>query len=216
MVILYRRFGTTYRSHFQGSRSPRLELLDALRCDPVGYPETSVQNYHYRLRNIPEERISHLNRGGSLKSRIIWKPPNRGSDLFVFENELPDLQDKLHTEECRIGYKPKFIRERGWKFSCSFASNISNQPLWNYPFCRNSVIYTEAKEKIQMGEALHIPSTGYVSSFCLPPSITLQSRCHCIHTNVGSDSHMTNFLNNKFFGVVEIGERRGGWMVIRR
>ena len=32
-------------------------------------PETSVRNYHYSLRNDPEEGSSHLLRGGSLKSR---------------------------------------------------------------------------------------------------------------------------------------------------
>jgi len=37
---------------------------------PVGCPETSVRNYDYSLRNNPEERISHVLRGGSLKSRI--------------------------------------------------------------------------------------------------------------------------------------------------
>jgi hypothetical protein len=37
---------------------------------PIGCPETSVTNYHYSQRNNPEERISHLFRGGSLKSRI--------------------------------------------------------------------------------------------------------------------------------------------------
>jgi hypothetical protein len=36
---------------------------------PIGCPETSVQNYHPKLHNIPEERRSHLHRGGSLKSR---------------------------------------------------------------------------------------------------------------------------------------------------
>ena len=30
-----------------------------------------VTNYHYTLRNVPEERRSHLLRGGSLKSRVI-------------------------------------------------------------------------------------------------------------------------------------------------
>jgi len=29
----------------------------------------SVRNYHYSLRDSPEERSSHLLRGGSLKSR---------------------------------------------------------------------------------------------------------------------------------------------------
>jgi len=41
-VIYYRRFGTSHRFHLQGSR--------------VGCPEASVRNYHYSLRNNPEER----------------------------------------------------------------------------------------------------------------------------------------------------------------
>jgi hypothetical protein len=36
----------------------------------TGCPETSVQNYHSRLRNIPEERRSYQLYGGSLKSPI--------------------------------------------------------------------------------------------------------------------------------------------------
>jgi hypothetical protein len=38
---------------------------------PIGCPETSIGNYHYSLRNVPEERGSQLLRGGSLKSRNI-------------------------------------------------------------------------------------------------------------------------------------------------
>jgi len=37
---------------------------------PTGYPETSVRNYHYSLRNNREERSSQLLCGGSLKSLI--------------------------------------------------------------------------------------------------------------------------------------------------
>jgi len=37
---------------------------------PTGCPETSVRNYHYMLRNNPEEYSSHLLRGWNLKSRI--------------------------------------------------------------------------------------------------------------------------------------------------
>jgi hypothetical protein len=57
MVILYLRFGTTYRSNLQGSRSP----------------ETSVKDYHLTLRNNPEQHTCRQHRGGNLKS---WK------DLF--------------------------------------------------------------------------------------------------------------------------------------
>jgi len=42
-----------------------------LMMGPVGYPETSVRNYHYWLRNCPEERGSHLLHSGSLKSRNL-------------------------------------------------------------------------------------------------------------------------------------------------
>jgi hypothetical protein len=34
-------------------------------------PETSVRNYHYSLRNNPEQRSSHLLRGGSQKSNVF-------------------------------------------------------------------------------------------------------------------------------------------------
>jgi hypothetical protein len=37
---------------------------------PIRCPETSVNDYHTTPRNIPEERRSHRNRGGSLKSRF--------------------------------------------------------------------------------------------------------------------------------------------------
>ena len=38
---------------------------------PIFSPETSVRNYHYSLRNDPEERSSRLLRGGSLKSLSV-------------------------------------------------------------------------------------------------------------------------------------------------
>jgi hypothetical protein len=37
----------------------------------VGYPETSVRNYHPTLRNIPDDRRSQLHRGGSLNSLML-------------------------------------------------------------------------------------------------------------------------------------------------
>jgi len=37
-----------------------------LKMGTIGWPEMSVRNYHYLLRNSPEERSSHQPRGGSL------------------------------------------------------------------------------------------------------------------------------------------------------
>jgi hypothetical protein len=71
-VISYRRFEITYRSHFQSQKSTNFLPL---KMRPIGYPETSVTNYHYFLYNGPERCSSHLLRGGSVKlERIIPDP----------------------------------------------------------------------------------------------------------------------------------------------
>jgi predicted acetyltransferase len=73
VVVMYRRFGTTYLSHLQETRSPRTKLSSwtswPSNMGPIGCPETSEQSYHSALLNIPEELRSHLHRAGSLKSR---------------------------------------------------------------------------------------------------------------------------------------------------
>jgi hypothetical protein len=63
VLIPFRRFRTTYRSHLQGSRISRRKLLF------LDHFTTSVRNYHSTLRQIPEERRSRLHRGRSLQSR---------------------------------------------------------------------------------------------------------------------------------------------------
>ena len=85
LVIPYRRFGTTYLSHLQGSGSSLVPssrvivstsggLTWPLKMGPIGCPETSVRSYQSTLRKIPEESRYHLHRGGSLKSHIVWNP----------------------------------------------------------------------------------------------------------------------------------------------
>ena len=63
VVILYPRWGTTYRSRLQGPRSPSswpflLDYLTLEKMGPIRCPETSAKDYHSTLRNIPEERRS--------------------------------------------------------------------------------------------------------------------------------------------------------------
>jgi hypothetical protein len=55
-------------SRFKNLKSSGVSCL--LEIGPIGCPETSVQNYHSRLHNIPEDRRSHLHGGRSLKSCI--------------------------------------------------------------------------------------------------------------------------------------------------
>ena len=47
VVMIYRRFGTTYLSHLEGSRSPKKTWTSwPLKIEPIRWPETSVSNYH--------------------------------------------------------------------------------------------------------------------------------------------------------------------------
>ena len=48
---------------------------------PIGCPETSATDYQSTLRKTPEERRSHIHRGGSLKSRIA-------EEVFDFQGRL--------------------------------------------------------------------------------------------------------------------------------
>jgi hypothetical protein len=49
-----------------------LSLPSSWIKNPKGCLETSVRNYHYALHNNPEERSTHLLRGGSLKARAHY------------------------------------------------------------------------------------------------------------------------------------------------
>jgi hypothetical protein len=76
VVITYRRFGTPCRSQIKVSRfklsgyTLRVEVPSwPLNMWPTGCREMAVKNYHYSLRNDPEECSSQLLRGGSLNSR---------------------------------------------------------------------------------------------------------------------------------------------------
>jgi hypothetical protein len=45
---------------------------------PIGCPETSVQNYHSTVRNIPEERRALFWGGGVSAGRFLKKGGNKG------------------------------------------------------------------------------------------------------------------------------------------
>jgi len=66
---------------------------------PIGCPETSVRNYHYSLRNNPEERNSQLLRRGSLKSRLIQlltKP------FFILRKLQRGIITNAHRFSCKV------------------------------------------------------------------------------------------------------------------
>ena len=57
---------------------------------PISCPETLASNYS--LRNNPEERSSHLIRGGSLKSMFFLSLLEYNADVVVFNTALSCLR----------------------------------------------------------------------------------------------------------------------------
>jgi hypothetical protein len=61
VLIPYTRYGQPTDPIFKGQEIP-------LKMGPIICAETSVENYHSTLRNIPEECVSHLYHGGNMIS----------------------------------------------------------------------------------------------------------------------------------------------------
>ena len=81
LVVAYRRFGTTYRSLFQGPWT-----AGTLKMGLVGSPETSVYSYKNTLLNDPKERTPQLHGVGSL-NEILWK-----FSSYLIDNTACSLQ----------------------------------------------------------------------------------------------------------------------------
>jgi len=98
-VISYRRFGTTYRSHPQGSIIQRIKNSWTLRMGPTGCYETSVRNHLYSLRNNPEFQSSQLLRRGILKSC----PIQLLSKIFFILRKIPrGIITNAHRCLCKV------------------------------------------------------------------------------------------------------------------
>ena len=72
VVIPYRRFGTTYRSHLQGSRNPRRKSSWNLKMEPIGCPEMLVTNYHFKPQisqksaDLEEKNTGYTQKNGAV------------------------------------------------------------------------------------------------------------------------------------------------------
>ena len=90
LIVSYGRFGTTYRTHHQGSSS-ETNAARLLKMGSIGCPETSVRNYESTWRKIPKERRT---RSSSSIRSYQWRTQeffSRGSTNSVEDRENGDL-----------------------------------------------------------------------------------------------------------------------------
>jgi hypothetical protein len=99
--------------------------------EPIGYPETSVENYHHSLHNNPEEGSSRLLRNGSLKSLKVWRK-NKACRRPLPERwpHKTSLQSFTSLRQCGSGQLSMC-----WRIQFSFQTIL----FWsNLPFLSNS------------------------------------------------------------------------------
>jgi hypothetical protein len=95
----------------------RIVVIPFWRSGPMGCTETSVRNCHYSLRNDSEERISHLLRGGSLKSSMA-------KYLLMFWGYCTPLKHQYLTSCLSL------TSQKIWIFSTTVrTSNLKHSPL---------------------------------------------------------------------------------------
>jgi len=59
VINSYHLFAINYRPHLQGSRIEISLNFRHVKTETLGCPETSIINYHYSLRDNPDEKSSH-------------------------------------------------------------------------------------------------------------------------------------------------------------
>jgi hypothetical protein len=131
VVVLYRRFETTYRYHLQASRSPRRKLSSwaswVLNMGPICCTETSVGNCDSALLNIPEQRRYLLCVGSNRKiTHFVWKT------MFIFVYNWESL--------CLL-----------WRTHCGSTNNWScqhNSRAWSIVILRVCYIRTFTSKRL--------------------------------------------------------------------
>jgi hypothetical protein len=96
-----------------------------LKMELTGCPETSVRNYHYLLRNNPEECSSHLLLGGSLKSRI--RPGTNCTWGWVRICQFMHVSTGLFTVTSHLSRPSTSFRLSAIDYSVAY---IQNYPLY--------------------------------------------------------------------------------------
>jgi hypothetical protein len=118
---------------------------------PISCPETSVQNYHSKLRNIPKERRSHLRRGGSLKSR-----------RFIIICYTKFIEPNHYTSEC-------IARECSMQGDGKFFQNFSESPetkkLRHWRSRQKNSMQVDSK-RIECGVVSASSEQDLVAGFC--------------------------------------------------
>ena len=90
MVVSYRRFGTTYRSH-------------PLKMGPIGRPETSVRNYHSTLHKIPQKSVYLLIWCFlSFSQRCSWGFRCSGIWRWVKGNRIPTFRRNVISSSFNV------------------------------------------------------------------------------------------------------------------
>jgi len=94
------------------------ELLGILKTAPIACPEISVRNYHYSLRSSPEDRSSHILRGGSLISHKTKLAANQQNvvDISVKDRWFDSKRVHICALRCCLRSAVSVLGQLSYKF----------------------------------------------------------------------------------------------------
>ena len=95
-------FHRTYRSLYKLPIGSTGFLLDSCtqRMELIGFPETSVRNYHKSPRYNPQQRSSQLLRGLSMKLHILNSSCTPAANIYTNISTLANCVT-INCEQCR-------------------------------------------------------------------------------------------------------------------
>jgi len=94
------------------------ELLGLLKTGPIVCPEISVRNCHYSLPNSPEDRCSHILRGGSLVSHKTKLAVNQQHvvDISVKDRRFDSKRVHICVLRCCLRSTVIVLSQLSYKF----------------------------------------------------------------------------------------------------
>jgi hypothetical protein len=153
-MVLYRRFGTTYRSEvFLGFRLSFWTCW-SLKMESTGCPETSVQNHRKTLRNIPEERRSYL-------TLLVWWVGKWGNWQGTEGKYLWYVRGDISTSAFWYWVK-------SWKTSVMVSDVLDDFLIWQLPktILRKSQLHYPSQSVVMCWHFCHRNYHHYHYYYC--------------------------------------------------
>jgi hypothetical protein len=152
LVLSHRRFGTTHRSHLQGSIILSSWTTWSMKMGLTAFPETSVTHHQPTLHNIPEQWRCHLQTLRSIMVPSSWRrrSPRRSIETSVTSRYLHSKRRRISEYLNLKKHRCDNLKSRSNKdrFMWSFMWFVRTSQSWSINIYRNRKLLCKNTEHI--------------------------------------------------------------------